>query len=161
MSRAAAVLLYNYDTLHNFLSSHPHINNKLACLVRELQNLPHLKVIYSAFALLGVHVIEPFHARTISTQATHSSLKVFYKELYDSLSTSKIGPSFLALSEPFFPGISLKLFDDIKTSYGTSVLKTVTDTALGNEEDVVMLINHILPEMAVTLARQRRDYGID
>ena len=28
-------------------------------------------------------------------------------------------------------------------------------------EDVVILINHMLPELAATLARQRRDYGLD
>jgi hypothetical protein len=28
-------------------------------------------------------------------------------------------------------------------------------------EDVVLLVNHILPELATTLARQRRDYGLD
>ena len=61
------------------------ISNKLACLVREIMSLPHLKVIYCAFAALGVQLIEPFYARTITHGSTHSQLIVFYKDLYDSL----------------------------------------------------------------------------
>ena len=57
LGRASAVLLHNYDHLVGFLSDLPHISNKLACLVRELTNLPHLKVIYSCFALLGVQLV--------------------------------------------------------------------------------------------------------
>ena len=68
LSTAAAVFLY-YGTIEGFLFSHPHISNKLACLVIELQNLPHLKVIY--FAIIRVHVLEPFYARTIETEAIH------------------------------------------------------------------------------------------
>ena len=54
LSRASAVCLMNYEHIEGFLSSNPQISNKHACLIRELQNLPHLKLIYSAFAILGV-----------------------------------------------------------------------------------------------------------
>ena len=74
LSRASAVLLFNYEHLEGFLAINPHISIKLACLVRELLNLLHLKVIYVAFALLGVHLIEPFYARTIAKGATHTEL---------------------------------------------------------------------------------------
>ena len=63
----------------NILSENPHISNKIACLVREFMNLPHLREVYCAFAALGVHLIEPVYARTITQGATHSELKVFYK----------------------------------------------------------------------------------
>ena len=77
LSRAAAVLVNNYAHLAGFLSDIPHISNKLAYLVRELMNLPHLREVYCASAALGVHLIEPFYARTITQGATHSELKVF------------------------------------------------------------------------------------
>ena len=36
LSRGAGVMLHNFNLLEGFLSINPQINNKLACLVREL-----------------------------------------------------------------------------------------------------------------------------
>ena len=92
LSRAAAVLVYNFDHLVEFLNQNPHINNRLACLVREARELPYLRVIMVVFACLGVHLVEPFYARSlekgpeplipssgISTRV--SKLRDFYKGL--------------------------------------------------------------------------------
>ena len=68
LSRASAVLIFNYEHIEGFLSSNPQISNKLACLVHELLNLPHLKVIFTAFSILGVYPIEPFYAHTIDIE---------------------------------------------------------------------------------------------
>ena len=85
LCRASAVLLYNYEHIEGFLYTNPYISNKLACPVRELLNLPHLKVILDVFALLGVYLIESLYCKTIGKTATHSKLKVFYKELHTGL----------------------------------------------------------------------------
>ena len=85
LSRAAGVLLFNLPYLEQFLSSNPQINNRLACLVRELLNLPYLKAVYAVFSAVGVHIIEPFYAKTIDKQSTHSSLKEYYTLLYNDL----------------------------------------------------------------------------
>ena len=161
LSRASAVCLNNYPHIEGFLSTNPQISNKLACLIRELQNLPHLKVIYCVFALLGVQLIEPFYAITITTGTTHSMLSTFYKNLYTSLSTQKIFADFLSLTKPFFPGISEKLFTGVKKSYGRAVLKSIIDVGEEHSEDVLMLINQMLPELGRCLAKQRRDYSLD
>ena len=158
LSRASAVLLFNYEHITGFLSINPHISNKLACLVRELLTLPHMKVIYVAFSLLGVYLIEPFYARTIATGATHTELGIFYRELHTSLQETKVEASILAMEKSIFPGVSQKLFESVKKSYGEKVLEVVREEQV---EDVVMLINHMLPELATTLARQRRDYGLN
>ena len=73
LPRAAAVLLFHWDHLREFLSLNPDINNRLACLVREVMELPYLQPVLAAVACLGVHLIEPFYANTISTTSTHSS----------------------------------------------------------------------------------------
>ena len=157
LSRAAAVLLNNFEHLAGFLSDNPHISNKLACLVRELMNLPHLRVVYCAFASLGVHLIEPFYARSITQGATHSELKVFYKNIYDCLISQKAHSEFLTFSKPFFPGVSEMLLKGVKNSYGMSALQSVMEVAQEHEEDVLLLI----PQLGQTLAKQRRDYGLD
>ena len=64
LSRAAAAHLFLYEHLANFLDENTQIVNKLACLARELLGLPYLKTVFLVFAALGVHIIEPFFART-------------------------------------------------------------------------------------------------
>ena len=160
LSRASVVALVNYEALEGFLAANPQISNKLACLVRELQNLPHLKVIYFAFALLGVQLIEPFHAITITTGKTHSMLSSFYKQLHNGLTTLQADSEFLTLSKPFFPGVSDDLFEGVKKTYG-KVIQSVVVVAEEHQEDVILLINKMLPELARCLAKQRRDYGLD
>ena len=71
-----------YLHIEGFLATNHHISNKLACLIRELLNLPHLKVIYVAFAILGLHIIEPFYAHTIAKGAMHTELGKFCKDLH-------------------------------------------------------------------------------
>ena len=161
LGRASAVLSHNYEHLAAFLSDHPHISNKLACLVRELMNLPHLKVIYACFVILGVQLVEPFYSKTIQPEATHSTLKIFYQGLYTNLTMDWVETSFILLNKPHFSGISEDLFTAIKKSYGDTVLKSVIEVALEQEEDVLLLINHMLPELGKTLGRQRRDYALD
>ena len=161
LSRASAVLLFNIEHIAGFLATNPHICNKLACLIRELLNLPHMKVIYTAFALLGIFLIEPFYARTIAKGATHTDLGVFYSELYSCMKDMQVNSSILSMEQPIFPGVSLELFKSVKESYGVEVLEVVKDVGEEQVEDVVILVNHMLPELAITLARQRKDYGLD
>lgn len=161
LSRASAVLLNNLDNLTSFLNVNPQISNKLACLVRELINLPHLRVIFAAFSLLGVQLVEPFYANTIKEGATHSSLKIFYQSLYDDLTQKKADSSFLSLNSPFFSGVSMNLFCAVKESYGKSVITRVIEEAIQHEEDLLALINLMLPVLGKTLGRQRADYSLN
>ena len=122
LSRAAAVLLYLLEALGNFLADNPQIVNKLSCLARDLLQLPYLKTIFLVFASLGIHVIEPFFAKTIQTSSTHSTLKIFYQELYDGMNT-KVDISFFCFEEPRFSAVSKELFEGVKQSYGCSVVE--------------------------------------
>lgn len=159
LSRAAAVLLYNYEWLALFLQAHPQITNRLACLVRNLLELPYIKVVFTVFAAFGVHLVEPFYCRTIDTKATHSSLKIFYKNLYNSMS-QEVSIEFFSFKKPHFPGISDGLFRGIIESYNEDVVNVVIENAEEHKSDVVKLANFILPELRTVLARQRKDYGL-
>ena len=61
LSRAAAVLLFHWEHLKEFLALNPAINNRLACLVREVMELPYLQPVLAVIACLGVHLVEPFY----------------------------------------------------------------------------------------------------
>ena len=160
LSRAASVLLFYYEHLSEFLNKNPQISNRLACLVREVLSLPYLKVIFAAFASFGIHLVEPFYAMTITKGATHSSLKTFYRDLHSSMS-QPVSAEFFMFKEPAFLGVSKDLFDRIKESYGLSVVDSVTQVSDQYKEEMVKVINLMLPELRTVLARQRRDYGLD
>ena len=118
LSRAFEVLLYNFEHIAGFLATNPHIATKLACLRRELLNLPHIKVIYTAFALLGIILIKPFYARTIAMGATHTELGVFYSELNSYMKKIQVDASILSMEHPIFPGVSWELIKSVRESYG-------------------------------------------
>lgn len=159
LSRAAAVLVHIYNWLKLFLDENPQITNRLACLVRDIFELSYMKVIFVVIAALGVHLVEPFYARTIQSGATHSILKKFYKDLYSSMET-EVTQSFFHFARPQFAGVSTDLFDAVQVSYSKVCIDAVRTVSKENIDHCVKLANFIIPEMRVVLARQRRDYGI-
>ena len=159
LSRAAAVLLYNMEWLDLFLKENPSINNRLACLVRDLLEIPYIKAVLVVFASFGVHLIEPFYCRTIQKGATHSKLGTFYKAIYSSMDC-RLASEFFCFSRPQFEGVGQDLFNGVKKSYGEEVLDAVSSIAKKCDEEVITLANLCLPELRTVLARQRRDYGI-
>ena len=160
LSRAAAIALYNYENISSFLDDFPDINNRLACLVREVMVLPYLKPVLVVWAILGLHLVEPFYSRTIQQGATHLSLKLFYKEIYQSM--EGLGDTEFFLSDkPALDGVSEELFNAVKESYTQEVVEVVVEQAKLYREEVVKLTKLTMVEMKQVLARQRRDYGID
>lgn len=142
-----------------FLSHNPHINNRLACLVRELLELPYLRVVFSVFAAVGVNVIEPFYCMTIDNQSTHSILKELYTLLHSDL--GKVADDkFFALEGSVFESVSQEVFEGVAASYRESVIGAIREAAGENMADAVSLLNICLPELQTVLARQRRDYGL-
>ncbi|KAK1882685.1 ATP-dependent zinc metalloprotease FtsH [Dissostichus eleginoides] len=159
LSRAAAVLIYHFGHLTEFLSQNPRINNRLACLVREVMELPYLKVVLVVFACLGVHLVEPFYARTIEKDATHTQLREFYKGLHTGLG-EPISDNYTMFTTPEYPVVSDKLFSSVKT-YTEEVLNSVSDVAAEHLDEVKKLTDLMQPHLQTVQARQRRDYGID
>ena len=152
LSRAAAVLLYNLEWLNLFLKENPSINNRLACLVRDLLEIPYIKAVLVVFASFGVHLIEPFYCRTIQKGATHSKLSTFYKAIYSSMDCS-LASEFFCFSSPQFEGVGQDLFNGVKRSYGEEVLDAVSNIAKKCDEEVITLANLCLPELRTVLAR--------
>uniref|UniRef100_A0AAV2MI12 Uncharacterized protein n=1 Tax=Knipowitschia caucasica TaxID=637954 RepID=A0AAV2MI12_KNICA len=151
-----------YKEFLHFLEQkqNPHINNRLACLVKEVMELPYLKVVLVVFDCLGVHLVEPFYARTIEKDATHSQLREFYKGLHTGLG-QPISDSYTAFITPEYPVVSEKLFSSVKRTYTEEVLNSVSDVAAEHLDEVKKLIALMQPHLKTVLARQRRDYGID
>ena len=144
----------------NFLTENTQIVNKLACLARELLELPYIKTVFLVFAAIGIHIIEPFYVSTIQTGATHTSLKKFYKELYDGMDTT-VDITFFQFGKPEFSAVSAGLFEGFKSSYGTNVIDVVKSFSAEFGEEGISLVNFMLPKLRQVLGRQRRDYCLD
>ena len=90
-------------------------------------------------AVFGMELIELFHAVTISKTSTHKSLQV-------------------KLETPWYPGISDELFDNVIKGYKTHLVQSVKEYAFHHLDKPVKLANFFHPDLAETLARQRKYY---
>ena len=118
--KACAVCLHSREILQDFLLSHPDIDNRLACIVRDIYRQEYLKLVLAVVVIFGIQLIEPFHATTISKQSNHKTLKLFFKNLHDTMYVP-ITNHFFVLDNPWYPGISIGLFEAVKDSYGKDV----------------------------------------
>ena len=141
------------------MNGHPDIDNRLACIVRDVYEQEYLKLAMAVVAVFGLHLIEPFHAKTISKSSNHNTLTIFFKNLHEKMDTP-IAPAFFELNSPWYPGISVDMFNAVKESYGIEVVASVKDVVQEHLESAVKLANHMQPGLRTTLGRQRRDYGI-
>jgi hypothetical protein len=157
--KACAVSIYSRELLQEFLLSHPDIDNRLACLVRDIYSQDYLKLMMAVVAVFGLQLIETFHAKTVSKSSNHNKLKVFFQGLHDKMN-DPITDKFFLLDMPWYPGISPELFSAIKDSYGNEVVESIKDVLKNYSEEAVKLANWIQPGLQKTLARQRRDYGL-
>ena len=78
--------------------------------------LPYLRVSLVVFACLGVHLVEPFCARTIEKGATHTKLRDFYKGLHISLGKPISEQKYTRFTKPEFSGVSEELFQGVKSN---------------------------------------------
>jgi hypothetical protein len=121
----------------------PSINDRLAWLVSEVMELPYLIPVFVVWACFGVHLVgfnqsvldlfyapqvEPFYAKTISKDSTHSSLKVFFKNLYKSMDKD-VTDNFFNFNKPEYDRVCQELLNGVKESYGIEVLNNVAKLA--------------------------------
>ena len=158
--KACAVCLFSRDLIKDFLSEHPNITNRLACLVRDIHNLEYVALVMAVVAAFGIHLIETFHAVTISKKSNHDSLTVFYRGLHEKME-QEITDEFITLADAWYPGISKNLFEEVKKSYGLHVVDEVRKELQKYPTEALQIANHFQPNLQTTLARQRRDYGLD
>ena len=157
--KACSVLLYMRETVNDFLSSHPDIDNRLACIVRDTYDQEYLVLVLAVVGAFGLQLVEPFYSKTLSKKSNHSTLMVFFQQLYQKMG-SELDEDFFNLQEPWCPGVSQDLFEAVKKGYKEHVVAAVQSVLKENMVEAIKLGNFMLPDMRKTLARQRRDYAI-
>ena len=155
LSKACAIMCYHWNDFTSFLETYSEITNKLACLVRDALHLDYVKVVIAVVATIGVHLVSPYHAITISKKATHTSMKVFLKTLYSDLANHCVGEDFFNFLEPEFDSVSSELLKKVIKEYKIEVLNSVKDIAGLHLDECIALANKMIPQMGDVLAMQR------
>ena len=115
LSRCSAIVIYHWEDLKDFLTSHDYITNKLAILVRDTMcNHEFTKIMITTVAAIGLQVISPYHAVTISKNSTHSSLKEFFIDVYNSLKNMEVTSEFFKFEKPAIECVSENIFKSAK-----------------------------------------------
>ena len=107
LSKSSAILSFHWDYFNLFLSTHEDITNKFACLVRDTIFLEYIRVVVTVS--LGVQLIALYHAVTISNKSTHSSLKLFFENLYEELCNHQVDETFVGPTSPAFESVPDKI----------------------------------------------------
>ena len=84
--KACAVVLFSKDSLKAFLGKNTDIDNRLACIVRDILKQEYLPLVLAVIAAFGIQLIEPFHAVTISKKTNHINLNIYLHALYQKMS---------------------------------------------------------------------------
>ena len=157
LSLSCAICIFHWSDFNKFLDNHEYITNKLACLVRDGMQHEYVMVIACVCAAYGIHLIIPFHYKT-KGKSDHSTLRKYFKDLYDNLMSTLISKEFFEFSKPMFTAVSERMFDGVKSECGLDVLKAVTECAKKHAEECILLANMMAPELANTLSMQRGKY---
>ncbi|CAM1331741.1 Uncharacterised protein g10665 [Pycnogonum litorale] len=158
LSKSCAIMCYHWNDFWDFLEEHDYITNKLACLVRDALALEYIKIVAAVVAIIGIQLVTPFHALTISKGATHSKLKETFESLYQELNRNDVTEDFFELETPGFSSVNKGLFKEVKAGYGLGVVDSVKHVAKAHLDECIRLTKKILPQMANVLAMQRGKY---
>ena len=136
--KACSVCIYSKDALQDFLLNNISIDNRLACLVRDIFQQEYALLAMAVVAVFGIQMIEPFHAVTISKESSHKSLQIFFKDLYRKLITT-ITEDFFSFEKPWYLGISDSLFKGVKKGYKPYIIESVQEYVMEHIEEAVKL----------------------
>ena len=90
LSISSAIMRFHWDVFNVFLGTHEYMTSKLACLVRDALCLEYITTAVALIVVIGVQLIALYHAMTISNKSTHSSLKLFFENLYNELCNHQV-----------------------------------------------------------------------
>ena len=80
-------LTYHLDDIAAYLDQYRNIVNGITILDRSFIEMPILKPIFCAVALIGIHITKPFQALVIDCDTKFSTLSVAFPKLYEELTT--------------------------------------------------------------------------
>ena len=108
LSECALAILYHLDDIGNYLDKFRCIVNGISILDRTFADMEVLKPIYAAPALLGVHILKPYHYLLMDQNTKYSTLLHAFPCLYREL--KEVPPSSMMKNAQCFNFVSEAIF---------------------------------------------------
>ena len=145
-------LTYHLDDIAGYLDMYRNIVNGITILDRSFVEMPILKPIFCAVALIGTHITKPFQALVIDCDTKFSTLSEAFPKLYDEL--VKIDPRELCqTSEQVFKFVTEEMF--LSGVPDDDVCSTINECAVQHREEIVELMRMIISKIADGFDLQR------
>ena len=145
-------LTYHLDDIANFLDNYRNIVNGITILDRSFVDMPILKPIFCAVALVGIHISKPFEALLIDVDTKYSTLSVAFPKLYKELTTID-GKDMLTTSQHIFHFVSKETFEMCLP--GEEVCSLLDECATEHQDQIIALINMMTAKIADGFDLQR------
>ena len=108
LSEYALTILYHLDDIGNYLDKFRSIVNGISMLDRTFADMEVLKPIYAVLALLGVHILKPYHYLLMDQTTKYSTLLHAFPCLYHEL--KEVPPSSMMKYAQCFNFVSEAIF---------------------------------------------------
>ena len=123
LSDCALRTLHHIDDIDKYLEQYMNIINGISILDRSFVVMEVLKPIYAAIALLGIHILKPYHSLLMNPETNYSTLLNVFPQLYEELST--IHGSQLLKTDQVFSFVSHETFRNSLPD--DDLLQTISD----------------------------------
>ena len=84
--------------------------------------MEYVRVVVALITVIGVQLSAPYRAMTISNKSTHSSLTLYFENLYEELCIHLVDK---VLLHQLLKSVSEKLLTEVQKNYGLDVVKAV------------------------------------
>jgi hypothetical protein len=132
----AMSLLYHLDDIALYLEKYRAVLNDIAILDRGFLEMDVLKPIYTAVALMGLHVSRPFHQFIIDPSTNYTALLKMFKQLYQDVTTVK--PEELLTKDHLLNFVPKEKFEQAIPK--SCLLEKIFETAVEFQEPVCKML---------------------
>ena len=145
-------LTYHLDDIASYLDKYRNIVNGITILDRSFVEMPVLKPIFCAAALIGIHITKPFQALIIDCETKFSTLVAAFPKLYDELTT--VDPANMCNTrEQVFHFVSKEMFTSGLPD--NEVCSIINECAEEHKDDIAQLMRMMISKIADGFDLQR------
>ena len=129
------------DDIANYLDKYRNVVNGISILDRSFVEMPILKPIFCALALVSIHISKPFQALLIDVSTNYSILSIAFPKLYEELKTSHT-IDICSTTIQAFKFVSKDIF--MSCIPNKAVCQAIDDCILVHKEEIIPLIRLII-----------------
>ena len=85
LNDCAVSILYHIDDIAQYLDRYKNVINGITILDRSFIEMEVLKPIYTAIAIVGIHILKPYHLLLLDKETKYSTLLSSFPKLHNNL----------------------------------------------------------------------------